>query len=144
MRVVSLFSVLVLFSTLACQPPDSPETVVRKWQAAVDNNRFEEAKALSSPRTKDLISWMEALFTEMETDSTVTHTDFSDLKCREEGDRAVCTYSLKESGQSFPDSFVLVRMNGQWLVDLPDEPTYEEDTEALELFDMLDQDSLDQ
>lgn len=143
MRVVFLLPVLLLFFVAACQAPDSPEKVVRKWQAHIDNNEFDKAKALSSPRTEQLLSWMEALLSDMEADSAITHTNFVDLTCRENGDKAVCHYGLEAEGQLFRDSFLLVRVEGKWLIDLPEEPAYEEDADVEELFEVLSQDSVD-
>ena len=147
MRIVSFFAApaLAAFLFFACQPASSPESVVRQWQSHIDHNEFEKAKALSAPRTEALLSWMEALLSEMDADSVITQTDFKEINCSENGDKAVCYYTLEEDGQTFYDSFLLVRINGKWLVDLPEETPYEEGDEDMEsLFQMMSQDSIDQ
>ena len=140
MRVVSVLIVFILFLFAACRP-ESPETVARKWQAHLDNNEFEAAMTLSTPATQELLSWMDAAFESFDPDSTVIHTDLSKMTCRENGDRAVCYYPVQEEGQTYNDSIILVRVNGKWLVDLPEEPLYEE--EAENLFEIMSLDSLD-
>jgi len=144
MRFVSLFMALVIISFPACRPADTPESVVRKWQAHIDNNEFGQAKALSSPRTGELLSWMEALLSDMDADSSVTHTKFIDLACKENGDKAVCHYTVEEEGQLFSDSFILVRIEGKWLIDLPEEPIFEEDAGVEDIIETMKQDSLEE
>ncbi|MBK7409961.1 MAG: hypothetical protein IPJ40_19080 [Saprospirales bacterium] len=147
MRIVSFIAVpaLATFLLFACQPANSPESVVRQWQSHVDHNEFEKAKVLSAPRTEALLSWMEVLLSEMDADSVVTQTDFKEINCKESGDKAVCYYTMEEEGQTFYDSFLLVRIDGKWLVDLPEEALYEEGEEDMEsLFQLMSQDSIDQ
>jgi hypothetical protein len=126
----------------SCQPARTPEEVVRRWQAHIDNNEFQEAKELSAPRTVQLLSWMEALLEDMDADSVITNTELLDLTCREEGDRAVCHYALEDEGELYRDSFILIRIKGKWLVDLPEEPVMEDQDELEELFDVMTPDSL--
>ncbi|MFZ2899785.1 MAG: hypothetical protein WA004_14250 [Saprospiraceae bacterium] len=126
----------------SCQSARTPEEVVRQWQSHIDKNEFQQAKELSAPRTVQLLSWMEALLADMDADSVITHTELLDLSCREEGDRAVCYYALEDEGELFRDSFILIRMKGKWLVDLPEEPALEDQGEMEELFDIMAPDSL--
>ena len=129
----------------ACQPSGSPESVVRQWQAHIDNNEFEEAKALSSPQTAEIITWMQTLLANMGADEYVTQTTFEKLKCRKKGDQAVCYYTIEEEGEVFNDSFLLVRIEGKWLIDLPDEEDFDEEEDDWEdLYEQFLQDSLDQ
>ncbi|MCB9282775.1 MAG: hypothetical protein H6563_01765 [Lewinellaceae bacterium] len=150
MRIVSILvaAALAVLSIFACQSTpsgSSPESVVRQWQAHIDKNEFEQAKALSAPRTQDLISWMEALLSNMELDSVISETNFKELSCKENGDKAVCYYTLEEEGQLFYDSFLLVQLDGKWLVDLPEDALLDEEGEDLEsLYDMINPDSISQ
>lgn len=132
----------VLLLTHACQTARTPEEVVRQWQSHIDNNEFQQAKELSAPRTVQLLSWMETLLADMDADSVITRTELLDLSCKEEGDKAVCHYALEDEGELFRDSFILVRIKGKWLVDLPEEPVMEDQGELEELFDAMSQDSL--
>lgn len=135
--------ILLLAALAACQKTETPESVVRQWQAHIDNNEFEQAKALSSPQTAELISWMQALLTDMDAAEYITQTTFTELKCRENGDQAVCYYTIEEEGEIFQDSFILVRINGKWLVDLPDEEDFdEEEGDWDELYEQFLEDSL--
>lgn len=143
MRFVFALALLAaLLLTQSCQPALTPEEVVRQWQSHIDNNEFQEAVKLSAPRTVQLLSWMEALLADMDADSAITHTELLDLTCKAEGDKAVCHYSLEDEGELYRDSFILVRIKGKWLVDLPDEPIIEDQGELEELFDVMAQDSL--
>jgi len=145
MRRAIFFAIptFALFFLFSCQASDTPESVVRQWQSHIDKNEFGQAKALSAPRTVELLSWMEGIFSEMDSEVTVTHTEFKSIRCKEKGDEAVCFYTIEEEGQVFQDSFILVRINGQWRVDLPDEAfNNEENDEDLEtLFELINQDS---
>ena len=151
MRIISLLVAAALAALFlpACQPSSSssPESVVRQWQAHIDKNEFEQAKTLSAPRTQELLDWMEALLSNMDMDSVITNTELKDISCKENGDNAVCYYTLEEEGQTFYDSFLLVRIDGKWLIDLPEGNMYEEgEGEDLEsLFEeMINQDSVSQ
>ncbi len=126
---------------LSCQKPETPEAVVRKWQAHIDNNEFQKAKELSAPRTVEFLNWMEVLLSEVESDSVITHTELLGLTCRENGERAVCHYSLEDAGEIYRDSFILVRVKGRWLVDVPEEPMPEEG-DVEEMFDAMPQDTI--
>ena len=141
MRLIAFLTALSVALT-ACQPADEPETVVRKWQSHIDRNEFRQAMDLSTPRTIELLAWMEALLSEMDAESVITHTEFLDLTCTEKGDKAVCYYALEDDGIRYLDSFLLVRAEGKWLVDLPEEPAYSED-DLEPLFELLTQDSTD-
>jgi hypothetical protein len=139
MRFIAFLTALSV-ALPACQPADAPETVVRKWQSHIDRNEFQQAMALSTPRTIELLSWMEALLSEMDAESAITHTEFLDLNCTEKGNTAICHYALEDDGTRYRDSFLLVRSKGKWLVDLPEEPAYTED-DLEPLFELLIQDS---
>ncbi len=107
--------------------PNSPILVVRQWQISIDENRAEEAKLLSTERTKKFIDESPKF-----PDEPVVTTIFSDMICREVGDRATCVYFTTTSSDTtrILDSLTLLRENGQWKIDID-----ENSDEDVEIFD---------
>ncbi len=138
------FGALMFFLT-SCAPekndlPDNPEAVVRQWQQYLDNNEFEAAKQLSTSTTVSVLEMLETIMSEEFSDSTITHTRFLDLACREKGKNATCFYRIQEEGETIVDSFALVKVKGQWLINLPEEDTlFYHDNDLEELFDAFEQ-----
>ncbi len=118
--------------------PNTPETVVRAWQKAIDYNQFEEAEALSTDRMKGYIERVIRAVTA--SDAAIINTDLQNLTCTVETDssKATCIYSVitldtiatppypkgtKLLGKAhvlennFTDKFNLVKQNGQWFID---------------------------
>lgn len=101
-----------------------PEAVVRQWQASFDHNDFENARRLSTPRMDEFLSAMEQMFATFSAetlDSTITSTEFLELSCREFADTAVCRFRVLEDGEEYVDSFRLLRLDGKWLMDIPED-----------------------
>lgn len=133
--ILSLFIVILLN---ACSSPTSqeerpgnketPEEVAKKWQELVYLNQFEEAKALSTQNAKDWITWIEKMMKadsatdEMgEKEAEIELPIYLEMKCKESGNKATCSYLMKEGSELFRDSFILVKVKNQWLVDIPEE-----------------------
>jgi hypothetical protein len=142
MIIIALGAVLLL---AACQNdskstesiPVTPEEVCRAWQKYIDTNKFDEAKKLSTPRAVGVIESIQNMLTMGDEGLDVVETNFLEMNCVERGDTATCYFLIREEGEEFRDSFALVRVNGRWLVDLPenDEPS---ESEMQELFDNLE------
>jgi hypothetical protein len=127
------FALILLLGWIGCQedPVYTPEEVVRKWFQAVDNNEFEEARALSSAATiENFIRLLESLPPEF-LESSVMDRKLSNMKCIESGETAKCTFLADEMGEQYQDSVDLVKVKGDWLVDIQEVPT-EEDEQMLE------------
>ncbi|NUQ23445.1 MAG: hypothetical protein HUU34_05805 [Saprospiraceae bacterium] len=137
--MVKIHAVLLLVMLLAAcrneQPSQeqadekllTPEEVVRQFQAYYDNNQFEEAKALSTPRHQAILAGMADLIASEPQDSTLLHTEFLQLTCREVSDTAYCLCMLKDEFEEYETEFVLIKMGGKWLIDAPDEDPIEEE-----------------
>lgn len=99
-----------------------PEAVVRRWQQHFDRNEFEAAKTLSTAQTVEVLQGLEAFFAEFG-DSSVIHTNFLELKCTERGDSAWCFAMIKdeEINELYRDTFDLLRQDGRWLINLPND-----------------------
>jgi hypothetical protein len=102
---------------------NTPEGVLRAYQELIDNNRFDEAKRLSTQSGQKFLEQLRILSTAdtgdqpLETDRTV----FNKINCRQGVDKAVCTYEIITEGENIPDSISLVYQNEKWLIDIPEE-----------------------
>ena len=148
--VLCLCFLLALACTQPPANPNTPEEVARKWQEYMDENQFEEARTLSTEGAKEIVDMIEMIFTdEGNSDDWISETVFVEMKCREQQDTAICTCLIKEEDELIQDSFLLVKVAGQWLVDIAEEdleegPGIERMIEELEqiMGDSLGEDSL--
>lgn len=101
--------------------PNTPEAVVRQYQAFLDSNLFDQARLLSTPRAADFLEMLAQMISDEPMDSSVVHTSFLKIDCTERGDTAVCICLAQDEFEEYETEFRLLRMAGQWLVDLPEE-----------------------
>ncbi len=111
------------FSSCQNKPekPQSPEEVLRQYQAYIDKNKFAEAKALSTPAGKEWLSELEEIIADEQADSTMLSTKFISLACEGQGDTVTCMCVLEDQYERYPAEYRLVKMEGHWLVDAPEE-----------------------
>lgn len=97
-----------------------PALVVKQYQDYIDNNRFEEAKRIS---TFDEGKRLAQLAADMarETDEAILNTKFISIDCEEKNDIALCLCDLKDEYEEYSVVYKLVRSGGSWLVDAPDQ-----------------------
>jgi len=131
--LISLFLFLISCSNEPNVPqkeplPNTPETVSKKWQFLLDNNKIEQVAELSTESTKEWLKENKELFL---SDTQVYKTQFVKMDCREDGDQAECIFIIKEEGEFIEDIFLLKKVKGQWLVDI------EEETDAPELDEQI-------
>jgi hypothetical protein len=147
MKYTILLSSLALLGLAACAPqaelPKTPEEVVKAYQAYYDQNRFEEAKALSTLAEQKRLDELAKMMREQSPDSTELTTVFLSLKCRTKGDSAFCNCRCKDQYETYTTDFVLLRRKKQWYIDAPKEEQYQFDEEDYEgvvdtLFHLLD------
>lgn len=101
--------------------PRTPEAVVRRYQAYVDSNRFELAQRLSTPRSAPLHEMMATIVADTPMDSSLINTQFITINCEEKEDTAICTCLLRDEYEEYESAYLLVKVDGRWLVDLPEE-----------------------
>lgn len=101
--------------------PNTPEELVRLYQSYIDSNLFLQAQRLSTPRSAALHEMMAAIVADTPSDSSLIHTQFLSMDCVVEQDTAVCNCLLKDEYEEYASEYILVKTDGQWLVDLPDE-----------------------
>lgn len=101
--------------------PDAPEEVLKQYQAYIDKNKFGEARELSTPAGQQWLSELEAIISNEQSDSTELDTRFLSLSCEGKGDTLVCACVLKDQYERYTADYRLVRLEGKWLVDAPEE-----------------------
>lgn len=132
-----LWIVFLLFSLAACSDqtpgrddvpatqtevyPKTPEAVVRQYQAYIDSNYFDRAQRLSTARSAPLHEMMAAIVADTPADSSLIHTEFLRIECTTEQDAAICICQLRDEYETYESEYLLVRVNGRWQVDLPED-----------------------
>jgi len=119
--------------------PNTPETVTRKWQEYVDTDKFAEAAKLSTPNAKEWLLMIEKFLEDLpaEESGEVFLTNFTEMNCVEKDDTARCGCLIKEEDEIIADTFILHKINGQWMVDVPEEVTEESEGSIDEFIDSL-------
>ncbi|MEM1326820.1 MAG: hypothetical protein AAGI23_12740 [Bacteroidota bacterium] len=115
-------------------PYQSPETIVREYQAHLDNNEFEAAKKLSTSTAQDRLEEIADIISEEPADSTLFTTNFIDIQCDTTLTSAICACIIEYQANRFPDTFYLVRKAERWLIDAPKETIDYDYNEEVEEF----------
>lgn len=111
----------------AKQLPNTPEAVAKKWLGDYYNDRFEEAKELSTPATIAMIDAVKSMLFELPPDEEQPKIQIKDMKCETVADTSFCIYFYQEEGfEQFEESIELLKVKGQWLVNesQPDEDEF--------------------
>lgn len=124
--VVTLLASCYFGCTGEPQLPNTPEEVLRKYQEYVDNNQFDKASLLSTPDEGKRLNDMATMFLGELKDSTVFQTKFLEINCDLEGDTIQCGCIMQDDYEQYEAVYQLVRLNGQWLVDAPQETEVDE------------------
>lgn len=113
--------VILLWSCGSEAPPlpEDPEEVLKQYQAFVDKNLLEKAKMLSTPAGQAWLDELKAIVEEEQPDSTLFHTEFLSVNCMGEGDTLRCQCVLEDQYERYTSDYHLVKLNGQWLIDAP-------------------------
>lgn len=121
----------------ALPEPVTPEEVVRRFQSHLDNNQFAEAQNLSTPAGQEVLRGMAEVVASEPADSTVFHTEFLSIACQAKADTVICRCKLKDEYETYESDYKLIRINGRWLVDAPEEGPMEGEEDYYELLDSL-------
>lgn len=129
---------LVILLVSSCQPDqpvaESPEEVLKVYQKHFDRNEFELAKAYS---TKTGQKWLDEISPLMMSDNeqnSILNTTFHKIDCQIEADTATCFCKLEDENELYEATYLLIKVDGIWLVDAPDEDEsieYEDDEEIM-------------
>ncbi len=98
----------------------SPEYVALKWQEYIDKNLFDEAKKIATP---EAVKWLDSTVVRFyssvpQNKEDVSVTKFDTIFSKIINDKAVCYYRIQVDDQNILDSFVLVKIEGKWLIDI--------------------------
>jgi hypothetical protein len=75
--------------------------------------------------------WIGQMKTIFGSDTTAT-TNFKSIKCITKDTTALCRCIITENKEIFEDSFLLVKRNDQWLIDISEEESNPQDNEVLQ------------
>lgn len=117
-KYLVLLSLVLLIACKADAPSvdNNPASVAKAWQKYLDKNEFEAAIELSAPEAAAFVRFLEEDVRHLnEPDSAMTATVIKEMQCTVAGEKAICKYT-DEFGRE--DQFDLIKINGQWLVDL--------------------------
>ena len=134
---------LLSFIGLGCQPEpdevvgDSPEAVLRAYQAFYDQNMFDDARQLATPAEQERLTELESIIRTESQDSTILQTTFQQINCTVNTDTAICTCTLRDQYEQYQARFLLLRQNGRWLVDAPHEEQLQIDEEIDRIMDSI-------
>lgn len=101
--------------------PNTPEAVVRSYQAFLDKNEFEKAKQLSTEAEKKRLDAIFTIISTEPSDSTIFSTVFLEIICNTDKDKALCACLVEDFEEKYRDTFHLVKLKGQWLIDATEE-----------------------
>lgn len=102
--------------------PNTPETVVKAWEEAINTNQYVLAQQISYGAELEFVKALEESF-KIEPSQSI-QSEVLNLKCAEESsDIATCKCTIKYEDGSAAFKYLLVRNNGQWLISdvVPDE-----------------------
>jgi len=120
LRRIFLLLVLGTACTSEMQAPATPEEIIRKYQRHIDQNEHNAAIALSTPSEQKRLEEEARIIALAPPDSTVFHTRFNYLQCRETDSKtAICSCSMEDEYGAYEGLFRLVKINGEWRVDVP-------------------------
>ncbi|MCB0569973.1 MAG: hypothetical protein KDC66_09435 [Phaeodactylibacter sp.] len=116
-----LFILSVALAACKNEParPETPEDVLKQYQAHIDDNDFEAASKLSTPAGQKWLNELAKIIASEQADSTVLNTRFLSLHCEGEGDTLLCNCVLQDQYEKYPAEYRLIRIKGAWLVDAP-------------------------
>lgn len=133
------FSLLACLWTCESDPATPPEEVIRMYQAYIDQNQFDQAAQLSTPAEQKRLQELEQMIA-ADVESTILETTFERIDCEIQSDTTRCTCLLEDQYEAYTAMFVLVKSNGNWLIDLPEDEAIEYDEELEAIIDSLLQD----
>ena len=117
------FSLCIFF--LSCtsntEAPYTPEEVLRLYQGYIDSNEFEDAKKFCTPSERKRLDKLARSISNEMIDSTIFTTTFLKVNCQRDKEYVICNCLVQDDYEKYYADYALVKMNGQWLVDAPEE-----------------------
>ncbi len=102
--------------------PQQPEEVIRRYQAHIDSNRFEQAKQYSTEAGKVWIDTLSKIIISSgeDLDSTLLETRFLNISCNTRQDTAFCNCLAVDQDGEYEVVYQLIRENNRWKVEAPE------------------------
>ncbi len=138
------FTIVLFIATLAyacLQEPaaidgfadgEAPESVLRNYQAFVDNNQFEAAKSLSTEAERKRLSELAAMLAEEPAEAAIFTTNFLRIDCQPKRFTAYCQCLVEDDYERYEIMFKLVKTQGNWRVDAPEKDGVVVEEEVIE------------
>ena len=101
--------------------PNTPEEVIRQYQAWVDSNRFDQAKYLSTRRERERLDELAKIIADDLMDATILNSVFHEIRCQTLGETARCLCEIEDQYEKYSIEYTLVKVKGQWLIDAPED-----------------------
>lgn len=146
MRSIIYLLFVLIISLGACtdDPETTPEEVVKLYQAYVDQNEFDKARELSTAAEAKRLQELEQMIA-ADADSSILYTSFEQINCTEISAGTVeCDCLLADQYETYFALFIVVRQNGQWLIDLPRPESVEYENEMESVMDSFRQELLEE
>lgn len=143
--ILYLFFVLI-FLLVACMDDSetTPQEVVKLYQTYVDQNEFDKARELSTVAEAKRLQELEQMIA-ADADSSILYTSFEQINCTEiAADTVECDCMLADQYETYSALFIVVRQDGQWLIDLPKPESVEYENEMESVLDSLRQELLEE
>ncbi len=101
--------------------PQTPEAVVRTWEAQIEQNQFALAKLIRTGKTLETVVSLDS--TNNIERIPPSNTKILSIACEEKGEKATCACMLEDSEGKIQCTYFLLRQNGQWMLqDAESEP----------------------
>lgn len=132
MRILLLSLVLLLVACQKDTTTDGPETAIRTYQHHLDRNEFEAAAQISTPAGQRFLRELSFIIADEDPDSTLLTTELLAADCSIVQDTANCLCQMRDQYEAYEADFRLIRVDGRWLVDAPEDDYQMESDELLE------------
>lgn len=99
--------------------PNTPETVATQWLNDYYNDRFTEAKVLSTKETQLMIDTVKSMLIPLDPGELEPKISIKGMNClMKKNNSAYCNYFYHEEGfEPAKEEIFLLKEKGQWLVD---------------------------
>lgn len=114
-----IFLLVLSACVISCRKSDSPKEVADSFLQAWSKADFEEAKEYGTEESKKLLDMMNSFKTMSEDSSFSTEISYDITREKVEGDNATVYY--KEEGSKGEQALNLIRVNGEWKVNMSKE-----------------------
>ena len=91
------------------------------YQGYIDSNEFEDAKKFCTPAERKRLDKLALSISNEMLDSTIFTTTFLKVNCQRDDETVICNCLIQDDFEKYYADYTLVKADGQWLVDAPEE-----------------------